>query len=414
MRLNTLTITAILLGIMCAFPTASALVIQVPQSLRPEGGLYEESFSKNNGIDFSFNFASANFNTTGFDNKSIREGAITVDYYVDEVEATGFGNFFGKVLGNVEQSREYRSTFVISDSDYMNITTLFSRKTGLLQGFSWQICNTLTFYANGTTHGAGTDCETNTIGGSPNHITHVFKMGWVYGNGTEKGIIARVFTDETRQGGSLITSQDLMVNQSDLIANGYISSVVGSLRNLANDASTTKIRYLFTTFENHAAITQATEDAASKCKENRGFVSAVGQTLLHWATLGNSPDCFTAEDAINYVFGFVNTALSVVFGFFPGGDKLAAFITQLLAIVIGIPIFATTMFLSHPAMSFTVWTWYFALIGTLRFAFGAEFAAIYNTPLAIWRAVFKGILAFGKWLYETVIAIFSAISGVLG
>lgn len=395
-------------------PSASALVIQVPQSLRPEGGMYEETFSGQNGIDFSFAFGSAQYNTTGLNNSSIREGVITVDYFVDEVEAGGFFNFFGKVVGNVHQSREYRSTFVVSNTDYMNITTLFNRKDGFMQGFSWEICNTLTYFTNGTTYGAGTECETNTIGGSPNHVTHVFKMGWVYGNGTQKGVIARVFTDETRQGGSLITSQDLLIPQENLIVQGYISSVTGSLRNVAEDASTTKIRYLFTTFENHASVIGITEDANAKCEQQRGFVSAVTQTLLHWATLGNSPECFTAEDGINYVFGFVNKVLSVVFGFFPGGDKLADFITQLLAIVIGIPIYATTIFLSNPAKSLVLWTWYFALIGSVRFAFGAEFSAVYQTPLTIWLSIGKAIKGFAKWLYEMVVSIASAIAGILG
>lgn len=404
----------IIAAIVFAVPTASALVIPVPGSLRPEGGLYEETFAQQTGVDFSFSFPSTAFNTTGLDNQSIREGIITVDYFVEEVEAGGIGNWFKKVAGMVTQEREYRSSFVVSETDYLNITTLFKRNTGFLQGFSFEICNTLTYHANGTTYGAGTECETNTIGGSPNYISHVYKMGYVYQNGTQKGVIARIFTDETRSGGSLITSQDLLIPQENLIASGYISSVTGSLRNIGGDEATTRMRYLFTTFENHASVVGAAESADAKCKDERGFVSAVGQTLLHWATLGNSPECFTAEDGINYVFGFVNNVLSVVFGFFPGGDKLAAFITQLLAIVIGIPIYATTIFLSTPAKSLVYWTWYFSLIGALRFAFGAEFSAVYQTPLAIWLAIGKAIKGFAKWLYEMVVAIGGAIAGILG
>lgn len=394
-------------------PGASALVLQVPSALEEDGSLHQEDFSQQNGIDFSFSFAPNVYNTTGFNNSSVREGNIYVEYFVDEVEATGFLNFWGKVAGSISQSREYRSTFIISETDYYNITTLFNRKQGFLQGFAFEICNTVTYFHNGTTYGAGTACENSVAGGSPNHLTHVLKYGYVFGNGTERGFMSRVFTDETRQGGSLITSKDLLVDQTNFTV--FTSGAIGSLRNLAEDASITKIRYLFTTFANHDATIRATTDADARCKEQRGFVSAVGQTLLNWATLGASPECFTAEDAINGVFGFVNKVLSVVFGFFPGGDKLAAFITQLLAIVVGIPVYATTLFLSTPAKSLIYWTWFFTMIGIVRYGMGGlstDPGVIISTPWMIWRTIFKGILGFAKWLYEMVVAIATAIAGI--
>ena len=397
-------------------PTANALVLNVPNSLNTDGSVFTQTFDKQNGIDFSFNFNPAIYNTTGLNNSSIREGTITIDYFVDEVTATGFTNFFGKLLGTITQSREYDTSIAISGTDYYNVTTLFQREQGFLQGFTFKICSGVSYFHNGTTTGGGVNCQTNTIGGSPNHMTHVLKYGYVFDNGTTRGFLTRIFTDETRQGGDLVTSTNLPGNaQIDANFTQFTTSVTGSLRNLAQDASTTKITYLFTTFANHDTITQQTQNADDNCKAQRGFISAVGQTLLHWATLGHSPECFTSEDAINAAFGLVNFGLIKVFGFFPGGDKAAAFLTTLLAIVVGIPIYATTLFLSDPPRTFVFITWYLTILGLMRYGLGNYEGpnVIWDTPVNFWKLIFTTLIKFAKWLYTMVVAVVQAIASAL-
>lgn len=426
---------AIIFAALMLTPGAAALTIPVNAPIKESGQYYSQVFPGQNALDMTFSFNPATYNVTAnpWDNAStIYQSDIIVTYAVSNSGDTqggfftGIGNFFQKVVGlDSAGTREYDTHLQINATDWLNISTFYTRSTGLLGGFVWKVCDSVS-YTNGTFFsGAGSfdsttssGCNQDLFRGPPTKIVHEVQWGNIpckitcTANDTNSTHYGFIVTTKNNNN-NVITPFGRATDFDMQIPGGTFAnqtrSVSLSTRNIANDAATTTVEYLFIPQNQFTTITGlATSSQTQNCNS---FALKVVETL----TLGFIPCDNPVGGVLNKVFSGVNYLLSFVFGFFPGGDKFADFMTKLVSIVVGMPIFAVGLFIAAPAKTFVFFTWYFTLLGILHYASSANAQAnvIWETPLKIWFWTFKGIFMFAKWLYELVVAGISAIASAL-
>lgn len=342
---------------------------------------------------------------------------LIVTYDVQEVsDSFTTATIGGTWLGNLfhvppQQGRQYVTSVLWNNSAWINVSTTFrpgplgdQTKTST---FAWTICNTATYrMPNGTVYNFTDPCNTNYWGGSPNRIVHSVTFGHPNTlvasnvlNGTflgadYAGFLIQWGNDESNNQYASLSNITLGVTPDGTFPNWTLATSANAL-DVAGDPAHLSLDYQVTT--------------------NGNWRDAVAGLIIR-----DSCDSFgcVMTKAIGASFGFVSSVLADVFTMGLGAGQrdvskdVAQYVTEGLAILIGVPLELLVLLFADPGRSFLFVTWYGGLLGTMRFATSpnSDFSVIYETPLRFWKWVFRAISGFLTWTWGIALTAWDGIT----
>jgi len=375
------------LAVLLLAPAAGAASVPVTAALTPDLQRWTEEASEPQTFT-TFAFAASVYNTTGYDNDSIRLGQVRVVYDADR---------------SLDQNRVYRTTLTLNNTDQVQARTVVTFQERFFgQSVKVTVCHNVKYVdSTGVIYSAEVDCTGRTlsrfVARGAAFIEHDFNVGRVYDDGNVTGFSIR-FSHATF-GTVRHYVNDVQLGVPTVNQTRFIHAATLRAESEGKPAERITTTYSWITFNDFAATLAAFNNALA-CERGQSVTDKLKDLF--------SIPCL--EEAMKLPFDVTQKFLIKVFGFFPGGKEFATMVAEGVELLIGVPVFTVALVLKSPGNFFFFTTLYLLQVGSLTYATGTDSVAVVFRPLVTFYKGLGIVLIGGtRFLYELVASLVATV-----